>query len=268
MLYASILHCSIAELTLAQDLVTHQDAFLNPKSSNIVTQSMSKKRSSQSRHGPFIDTETAVPPLTLNTWRASHDEPFSGFAPTSTSTPAFKTRKTSTGRIPAQTSDYSSISVYEPAEYVKQSQSTLSPISPRHARSRRNSSQNLSPSSFLSQSPSTSTSDGFTNPTTLSSIGMSRTDSLSRSSFCKGLDMLRVNSQIHEAMLQPKLQAQDGLYHSHATPPSSGASAETTHVPVSLSHTGTMIDETSLAPMPPLLKTSSSTLDCDQVLAI
>lgn len=219
---------------------------------------MAKKRSGQSRHGPFANTEAAVPPLTLNTWQASQDEPFNGFAPTSSSPPAFKTRRTATGRLPAQSSTYSSISIYDPADFVRQSQSTLTPLSPRHVRSRRNSGQNLSPSSCLSVSPSASMSDGLTNATTLSSIGMSRSDSLGGSSFCGGFDMLKVDSQMSESMLKSNLKANDTPYTPDTLSPPPSASIQTTDLSLSLSHTGAMVKNADVPSIPLLPDTHRS----------
>ena len=131
-----------------------------------------EQSTSQSIHRPFVDTETAVPPLTLNTWQTSHDKSFNFFsaASASSSPPAFKSRRTVTGSVPTQAS------VYEPGNHVQQAQSALLSTSPRYDRSRRDS----NPSCF-SQSPQISTSDRSTNATTLSSIGISRNDSLGKS---------------------------------------------------------------------------------------
>ena len=212
--------------------------------SNLMAQPMAKKRSSQSIHGPFVNTETAVPPLTLNTWQASHDEPFNFFstASASSSPPAFKTRRTATGSVPSQASEYSSVSVYEPAEYVKQAQSALSPTSSRCDKSRRNSCQNLSPLSYLSQSPSTQASDEFTNATTLSSIGMSRNDSLGGSSFCGGLAMLKVDSQRSESMMQSDTPTDDLVHTVDSIPRSKSIPIPATESSLSLTQRGSMME--------------------------
>lgn len=189
-----------------------------------------------------------MPPLTLNTWQASHDEPFSGYSSASSSSPAFKTRKTATGRVPAQSPDYSSVQMYDPAEFIKQTQSRLSPMSPRSVRSRRNSNQTLSPSSYLSQSPSSSISDGLTNPTTLTSAGMSRSDSLGGSSFYGPFAMLNVNSQMSESMLKSESKTDDSAPTFDPPASSMGISIPATDPSLSLSHTGAMVENaTSVA---------------------
>ena len=209
----------------------------------MTSQPMTKKRSSQSIDGPF-NTAPSVPPLTLDTWQASHDEPFSCFstASASLSTPAFKTRKTATGSVPAHASEYSTMPVYEPAEYVKHTQSGLSHTSPRYYRPRRNSSQNLTPSSCFSQSPTTSPSDGFTNATTLSSIGMSRTDSLGGSSLYGGLDMLKLDSQRSESMMQPDTPKDETAHTIDPIQRSKSIPVPATESPSSLAQTGSIVE--------------------------
>ena len=215
---------------------------------------MSKKRSSQSRHGP------CGPPLTVNTWQPSSDEPFNCFSSGASSTPAFKARKTATGRVPAQSPDYSTMQVYDPEDFVRQSQtqfqSTLSPISPTYMRSRRNSSQNLSPSSCFSQSPLISASEASTDPTSISSIGMSRSDSLGGASFYGGLSMLKIDSQRSNTSVNTDRKVEDpSCSYSTIRPP--------TKVPISpndsslsLSHTGGVVETSpsSYQPSPDILR--------------
>ena len=208
---------------------------------------MARKRSSQSTHGPFVNTETPVPPLTLNTWQANHDEPFNFFSSPSPSpsSPAFKTRKTATGRVPTHLPDYSSMSVYDPADYVRHAQPALSPSSPINIRSRRNSNQNLTPCSNLSQSPSTCTSDGLTNPTTLSSVSMSRSDSLGGTSLYGPLAMLKVDSQKSDCMKFDS-HMDESSYTLESTPHPTKVSISATDASMSLSHTGAMLENNTL----------------------
>ncbi|KAL6720680.1 hypothetical protein ACLMJK_002605 [Lecanora helva] len=232
--------------------VSSGDALQPASKADPASQPMAKKRSSQSIHGPFVDTQTLVPPLTLNTWQVNHEEPFSCFSSPSTSSspPAFKTRRTAAGCLPTRSSDYSSMSVYDPAEYVKQSQSTLSPTSPQFQRPRRNSSQNLSPSSCLSQSPATPTSDGLTNATTLSSVGMSRGDSLGGSSMYGSMAMLRVDSQRSESRAKSDATMEELLYPIDSTSNLKDVAAPTTHTSLSLDHAGAVSENASITSVP------------------
>ena len=168
---------------------------------------MSRKRSNGSGIDtvptPFTGSGKGLPPLAINNWQANQDEPFSTLSVGHSS----KMRRTSSGRQFLQ--QVPEIAVYDnPADFFKKTedfcndyQSSLT-SRPRNQYPRRNSCRlSLSPnqaSSFSnigmsSQSPTTPTTDGLTNATTITS-DMSRQSSLMSSSLCGGTDMMAIPS--------------------------------------------------------------------------
>ena len=144
-----------------------------------------------------------IPPLSINKWQANPDEPFSnlsvGHSP--------KMRRTTSGRQLLQ--QVPEIAVYDnPADFLNKSEDscngyqTLSKPMRRNHYPRRDSCRlSLSPNqvsssfnmSMCSQSPTTPTTDGLTNATTITS-DMSRQSSLMSDSLCGGIDMMALPS--------------------------------------------------------------------------
>lgn len=191
-----------------------------------------------------MNTGAVVKPLTLDSWQRNSEGPFSPFTVPDSPRPA-KARKTAKGFLPIQIPEYSSNVVeYDPGEYVRRSQATLSPAFSPSTRSRSNSNQQRSLASPLSQSPATS-SDGFTIPTTISSADMQRQDSLGGSSLYRGVDMMRLDSRRSDVFASSDNKADNSpLGH-----PLSFQNTPISEVPVidfslSVSHAGGMVDDT------------------------
>ena len=145
------------------------------------------------------------------------------------------------------------MSVYDPAEFVKQNQATLSPVDfPNAMRSRRDSSQNVSPSSYQSRSSSASESEGLMNSTALS-IGMSRSDSLGGTSFYGGLNMLKIDSQRSESMFKCEKDVPSAF---DAASTSGKTPVRPDNLALHLSYTGSMVEP---------IRTSSVPLDSDNL---
>ena len=190
--------CSFLGLSFRTGLILVQDHPAMPqldRRENLSQHSapMQRKRSSGSRGLPNIFPKDQVSPLTINTFQASDDEPFS----------SYKMRRTASGRRPLQR--LSEVAVYNnPADFYTFSKDTNNnqqlPITPRRPR-RHSYRPSLSPfearsfsnMSTLSQSPATTTTSGLTNPTTFAS-GMSRQSSIASGSVCEGMDMIRLDS--------------------------------------------------------------------------
>ncbi|KAL8838365.1 MAG: hypothetical protein Q9170_002172 [Blastenia crenularia] len=146
---------------------------------------MSRKRTNDSHKGPspFSSTSSTIPPLTLDSFRTDNNEPFSSYT--------VKARRTSNGRLPIHipVTEYN-----DPKDYFARSASNLSPIVPQAPQY---SSFGTSPS--FSRALSTPTTTDCTNPTTLTSTGMSRPNSQFGHAVCEGLNMLRLKSQASNA---------------------------------------------------------------------
>ncbi|KAL9582928.1 MAG: hypothetical protein Q9212_003012 [Teloschistes hypoglaucus] len=155
---------------------------------------MNRKRTNSSHNGPspFASTNGSVPPLTLNNYRASEDEPFSNYT-------VNKARRTLNGRLPLNLE----ITEYDPEDYCSKTQPILSPSQPQPQHSQSSHNLSLSPQQYgsftsgssFSNSPTATAITDATNPTTLSSTAMSRQDSRLDKSVCGGFDMLRLKSQ-------------------------------------------------------------------------
>ncbi|KAL8665293.1 MAG: hypothetical protein Q9202_002344 [Teloschistes flavicans] len=154
---------------------------------------MNRKRTNSSHNGPspFASTGASVPPLTLNNYRASDDEPFSNYT-------VNKARRTLNGRLPLNLE----ITEWDPKEYCNKTQPT-SPPSGSQPQQLQPSQNTLSPQQYgsfpstssFSSSPTATAITDATNPTTLSSTAMSRQDSRMDRSVCGGFDMLNLKSQ-------------------------------------------------------------------------
>ncbi|KAI4178013.1 MAG: hypothetical protein LQ343_000097 [Gyalolechia ehrenbergii] len=146
---------------------------------------MSRKRTNDSHKGPSPSSSTGntVPPLTLHSFHTDNNEPFSNYT--------IKARRTSNGRMPIHipVTEYN-----DPKEFYSTLESNPSPIAPH--------TQHYSPlgtSPTFSHSPSTPITTHSTNPTILTSTGMSRPDSQMGNTVCEGLNMLRLKSQASNA---------------------------------------------------------------------
>ena len=214
--------------------------------------SMSNKRSSHSLYGPipFANTGERIPPLALDTWQTDTNVPFNGLTARSTS-PAFKIRKLSQSRHSLHTPEESQgIIVYEnPADYFKQPQPVSPPTIPINARPRRSLSKNHTPSSpytsssNLSCSPATSTSDAFTVPTPVTSVGMSRDNT--RDSLCERTEMLRVESQTSDVPFDFDLDMPDSHTFNTQSTSNSPQSMNWSSFNSSLCHVGGVVDDGS-----------------------
>lgn len=213
---------------------------------------MSNKRSSHSLYGPtpFANTGERIPPLALDTWQIDENAPFNGLTARSTS-PAFKIRKLSQSRHSLHTPEESQgIIVYDnPEDYFKQPQPIFSPTLPINARSRRSLSQNHTPSSpytsssNLSCSPATSTSDAFTIPTPVTSVGMSRDNT--RDSLCERTEMLSVKSQTSDVPFHFDLDMSDSHTFNTQSTSNSSQSMNWSSFNSSLCHVGGVVDDDS-----------------------
>ncbi|KAL8723389.1 MAG: hypothetical protein Q9225_000305 [Loekoesia sp. 1 TL-2023] len=146
---------------------------------------MSRKRTSDSHKGPspFSSNGATVPPLTLNSFRTDDDEPFSNYT--------IKARRTSHGRMPV----HIPVTEYDdPKDYLARTEANLSATSPQAQQY-----GSFSTSPAFSHSPTTPTTTDCTNPTTLTSTGMSRPNSQIGNTVCEGLNMLRLKSQASNA---------------------------------------------------------------------
>ncbi|KAL8772296.1 MAG: hypothetical protein Q9209_002508 [Squamulea sp. 1 TL-2023] len=184
---------------------------------------MNRKRTNDSRMGPspFSSTGSPVPPLNLKNLDPYDDEPFNNYT-------INKARRTSNGRFPL----HIPVTEYDdPKDYYTTNQCKLSPSVPRAQPHQVTKCMSLSPTRYLpyavsptfSHSPTTTTT-GSTNPTTVTSTGMSRQASNMGNSVCDGLDMLRLKSQASNASssfeahghdsqssVAPSVQADDNL---------------------------------------------------------
>ena len=218
--------------------------------------SMSNKRSSHSLYGPipFANTGERIPPLALDTWQTDTNVPFNGLTARSTS-PAFKVRKVSQSRHSLYTPEESQgITVYDnPADYFKQPQPIFSPTIPINARPRRSLSKNHAPSSpytsssNLSCSPATSTSDAFTIPTPVTSVGMSRDNT--RDSLCERTKMLRIESQTSDVPFHFDLDMPDSHTFNTQSTSNSPQSMNWSSFNSSLCHVGGVVDDGSSSPV-------------------
>ena len=187
---------------------------------------MSRKRARTSQYGPGTTAKSAIGTASLDTnpWQQDSNAPYCGYTNTSTSGPSFKARRTSAGRMPINTSgDSPNIRIYEPAEYLQQTNASPSSSFAPHTRpqsslndARVNQSSFVLPSPF-SASPTTTASGGFTNTTPPTSAPMSRHDSVA-TSFCGAFDMMRANSGISEMDLGQNMYGQDSCHAPNPNP--------------------------------------------------
>ncbi|KAI4177873.1 MAG: hypothetical protein LQ346_007612 [Caloplaca aetnensis] len=148
---------------------------------------MSRKRTNASHKGtsPYSSTGSTIPPLTLNSFRNDENEPFSNY------TIINKARRTLNGRVPI----HIPITEYDnPKDYYAGNNLNLSPSA---FQTKQFSSLGTSPT--FSHSPTTPTTTDSTNPTMLTSAGMSRSNSQIGGAVCDGFDMLRLKSQASNA---------------------------------------------------------------------
>lgn len=156
---------------------------------------MSRKRSSNSQHGPapFSSSGSMIQTLPLNRWQTDDVEPFSSLGRPS------KLQRTGLAPQP-------SVIIYEnPDDYCSISETAeprLSPSGPSKQYSPRNSyrhssspRQALALGSSFSQSPTTQMTGELTNAPTFTSVSMSRHSSHGGSSLCGGFDMMKLHSQ-------------------------------------------------------------------------
>lgn len=161
---------------------------------------MSRKRSSSSRYGPAA-LPNATGGIPICSYQDGVEEPFSSYS-TNTCRPS-KYQCTGPGR-PSLVAK-----VYEPREFVDSmavGQPSLSPIVPvsTHRRPRGNSQHEPSPprqaplfnsnSNTLLQFPPSPSTGELTTATTPTSAAMSRQASTSASSYCGGLELLKLNT--------------------------------------------------------------------------
>ena len=152
---------------------------------------MNRKRTNDSQHGPspFSKISGVVPPLTLNNFQTSEEDPFTPYT-------TKRRRPNALQQMP-----FPRIDVYDdPKEFIQQSEANLSPVAPQISHPRRGS-RPISPSTrecgspasspVASQSSATTMTTCLTNPTSVASSKMSRHNS----SVCEKFEMLRVKSQ-------------------------------------------------------------------------
>ncbi|KAL8939591.1 MAG: hypothetical protein Q9216_003271 [Gyalolechia sp. 2 TL-2023] len=194
---------------------------------------MSRKRTNDSRTGPspFSSTGGTLPPSTLHTFGTDSDEPFSNYTT--------KARRTSSGRMPVHipVTEYN-----DPKDFYSRLESNPSPVA-RHPQ--QYSSFGTSPT--FSHSPSTPNTTHSTNPTLLTSTGMSRPSSQISNTVCEGLNMLRLKSQASNASSSFESTAHDSQpstvrYRTDNTPPV----FNNNHL---LDFTGGMVPEVSEQPL-------------------
>lgn len=147
---------------------------------------MSRKRTSDSHTGPspFTSTGSAVPPLTLNSFRNDDNDPFSIYT-------IHKAQRTLHGRKPIHipVTEYN-----DPKDYLAGVESNRSPSALQVQQY-----GSLGTSPTFSHSPTTPTTTDGTNQTMLTSTGRSRPNSQIGSMVCESLDMLRLKSQASNA---------------------------------------------------------------------
>ena len=231
-LYGLTLPATVLWLTWLQQNMTPQA--IDQQEST--TQFMSRKRSSQSKHGPFAETGVPVPPCKRF---QPTNEPWNGLAP-SMSPPAFTTRPVSQGRPVLQIPDVSQIAEYEPAEYIQHVQAQLDIPARNIANQPPYSPFSYAQSSPLSQSPATSISDAYTNLTPMTSIGMSRDPSL-----CAGFDMMRFESRSSDMLSNLDINMRNLSQSLNAQSPSDNSqTSDMSFLPSSLSvsHVGGVAD--------------------------
>lgn len=161
---------------------------------------MSRKRSSSSRYGPSA-LPNATGGIPICSYQDGVEEPFSSYS-TNTCRPS-KYQCTGPGR------PSSVAKVYEPREFLDSmavGQPSLSPTVsvPTHRRPRGNSQHELSPprqapmfnsnSNTLFQFPPSPSTGELTTATTPTSVAMSRQASTADSSYCNGLELLKLNT--------------------------------------------------------------------------
>ncbi|KAL8807086.1 MAG: hypothetical protein Q9182_000919 [Xanthomendoza sp. 2 TL-2023] len=161
---------------------------------------MNKKRTNDSRKdpSPFSGAGSSVPPLNIKNTSHSDDEPFSIYTMN-------KARRTSHGRYPLHIPvteydnprDYYTKGDYNPPSAASRKQQSRQPPKPMSLSPISYTSFSMSPT--FSHSPTATTTSGLTNPTTLSSPGMSRQTSHMGNSVCDDFDMLRLKSQASNA---------------------------------------------------------------------
>lgn len=146
---------------------------------------MNRKRTNDSRkgHSPFSSTSSTAPPSTLHSFHTDNNEPFSNYT--------IKARRTSNGRMPIHipVTEYN-----DPKDFYAKLESNPSPLIPN---TQQYSSFGTSPT--YSRSPSTPMTTRSTNPTVLTSAGMSRSNSHFGNTVCEGMGMLRLKSQASNA---------------------------------------------------------------------
>ncbi|KAL9598136.1 MAG: hypothetical protein Q9219_004692 [cf. Caloplaca sp. 3 TL-2023] len=150
-----------------------------------LTLPMSRKRTNDSHKGPspFSSTGSSVPPLTLNHFRADEGDPFNNYT--------IKARRTSTGRMPI----HFPVTEYDdPRDYYASLEPSQSPSVPRPSQY-----SSLGTSPAFSHPSTTPTTTDCTNPTTLTSTGMSRPGSQLGNAVCDGFNMLRLKSHTSNA---------------------------------------------------------------------
>ncbi|KAL8920351.1 MAG: hypothetical protein Q9208_006322 [Pyrenodesmia sp. 3 TL-2023] len=208
---------------------------------------MSRKRTSDSHKGtsPYSSTGSTLPPLTLDSFRNDDNEPFSNYTT--------KARRTLHGRVPI----HIPVKEYDnPKDYYAGGNYNLSPFG---YQTKQFSSSGTSPT--FSHSPTTPTTTNSTNPTRLTSTGVSRSNSQFGSTVCDGFDMLRLKSQASNADSSFDPASQD----SQSSTTANFHDTDNKHSAFDDSHlldfTGSMVPELphqSLLPLPALSSPSSS----------
>ena len=146
---------------------------------------MSRKRTNDSHNGPSpsLSTGGLVPPLTLNSFHTDNNEPFSNYT-------TQKARRTSNGRMPV----HIPVTEYDPHDYYAKTNFNLSPTVPQAQQY-----GSFGTSSTPSRSSAAPTTSDCTNPTMLTSTGMSRPNSQIGNTVCEGFNMLRLRSRASNA---------------------------------------------------------------------
>lgn len=171
---------------------------------------MSRKRTNDSHKGPspFSSTSNTVPSSSLHSFNTDKNEPFSNYT--------IKARRTSNGRMPVHipVTEYN-----DPKDFYSKVESTTSPAVPIAQQY-----NSFGTSSTYSRSPSTPMTTQSTNPTVLTSTGMSRSNSHFGNTVCEGLNMLRLKSQASNASSSFESFAHDNQastmnYHTDKTSP-------------------------------------------------
>ncbi|KAI4193235.1 MAG: hypothetical protein LQ348_002918 [Seirophora lacunosa] len=208
---------------------------------------MSRKRTTDSRKAPspFSSTGSIVPPLTLHSFRHDDNEPFSNYT-------INKARRTLNGRKPVHipVTEYN-----DPKDYFAGLDTNLSPCT---LATKQFGSFGTSPT--FSHSPTTPTTTDSTNPTLLTSTGMSRPNSQMGNAFCDSLDMLRLKSQASNTGSSFGSSAPNGQLPAGRIPQHTADTFPAFNDPHLLDYTGAMVREASQQSMliPPISSSPSS----------